>query len=128
MGKRKGKRNLIEEQDNGWLDQDGDQAETDAHDPTCALCLRSIPSHTPQSLHHLIPKLKGGRGGPTVLLHDLCHKEIHATLREAELARVYNTMDALRSQPHLEKFIAWLSKKPPDFNAPTLKSERRRKR
>ncbi|MEM1038000.1 MAG: HNH endonuclease [Pseudomonadota bacterium] len=97
-------------------------------DPTCALCLRTIPPQTPQSLHHLIPKLKGGRGGPTVLLHDLCHKEIHATLREAELARIYNTMDALRSHPHLEKFIAWLSNKPPDFNAPTLKSERRRKR
>ncbi|MEL6968202.1 MAG: HNH endonuclease [Pseudomonadota bacterium] len=96
--------------------------------PTCALCLRPIPPHTPQSLHHLVPKLKGGRGGPTVLLHHLCHKEIHATLTEAELARVYNTVEALRAHPHLEKFARWLSKKPPDFTTRTLKSERRRRR
>lgn len=109
------------------LDDEIDDAETDLPDPICALCERSIPSDTPQSLHHLVPKLKGGRRGPTVLLHDLCHKEIHATLKESELARTYNTVEALQAHPHLEKFIAWLSKKPPNFTAPTLKSERRRR-
>jgi hypothetical protein len=32
-------------------------------DPTCPICLRPIPPDVPQSLHHLIPKLKGGKGG-----------------------------------------------------------------
>jgi len=32
-------------------------------DPICALCGRPIPPDVAQSLHHLIPKLKGGKGG-----------------------------------------------------------------
>lgn len=83
--------------------------------PICPLCLRVIPPDVPQSLHHLIPKLKGGKGGPTVLMHHICHKEIHATLSEAELARVYNTPEALRGHPHLAKFAKWVAKRPPDF-------------
>ena len=84
-------------------------------DPICPLCKRPIPPGVPQSLHHLIPKLKGGKGGPTILVHHICHKEIHATLSEAELARVYNTAEMLRSHPRLAKFFAWVAKRPPDF-------------
>lgn len=89
--------------------------EQDPSDPICPLCQRPIPPGVPQSVHHLIPKLKGGKGGPTVLLHHICHKEVHATLTEAELARVYNTTDMLRSHPRLEKFFKWVAKRPPDF-------------
>lgn len=69
----------------------------------------------PQSLHHLVPKLKGGKGGPTVLLHAICHKEIHAALTEAELARDYASIEALRAHPRLARFIAWVAKRPPGF-------------
>ncbi|WP_194097777.1 HNH endonuclease [Marivivens aquimaris] len=84
-------------------------------DPTCVLCGRPIPPDVPQSLHHLIPKLKGGKNGPTVLLHHICHKEIHAALSEAELARNFNTPEALRSHPRLAKFANWVAKRPPSF-------------
>ncbi|WP_299780278.1 HNH endonuclease [uncultured Roseobacter sp.] len=84
-------------------------------DPICPLCDRPIPPEVKQSHHHLIPKLKGGKGGPTVLLHHICHREIHATLTEAELARDYADMEALRRHPRLEKFIAWVRKRPPGF-------------
>ncbi|MEM1374001.1 MAG: HNH endonuclease [Pseudomonadota bacterium] len=89
--------------------------EQDPSHPICPLCGREIPPDVPQSLHHLIPKLKGGKGGPTVLLHHICHKEIHATLTEAELARSYSTPEALRSHPRLEKFARWVAKRPPAF-------------
>ncbi|GGH27569.1 hypothetical protein SAMN05444007_104100 [Cribrihabitans marinus] len=86
-------------------------------DPICPLCHRPIPPDVPQSQHHLIPRLKGGKGGPTILLHDICHREIHATLSEADLARSYNTAEALRSHPRLARFIAWVRKRPPGFGS-----------
>ena len=101
-----------------------DQVQPD--DPVCALCGRPIPSQAKQSLHHLIPKLKGGKGGPTVLLHQICHNEIHATLTEAELARSYNTPEALRAHPRLAKLIAWLGNKPPAFHRRTTGPRRKR--
>ncbi|SFR36254.1 hypothetical protein SAMN04488002_0766 [Litoreibacter janthinus] len=83
--------------------------------PTCPLCRRPIPPDAKQSLHHLIPKLKGGKGGPVALLHQICHNEIHATLSEADLARSYNTPDALRAHPRLKKFVDWVANDRPTF-------------
>jgi hypothetical protein len=48
-----------------------DQAKPDTQ-PICPLCGRPIPSGARQSLHHLVPKLKGGKGGPVVRLHKIC--------------------------------------------------------
>lgn len=93
--------------------------------PLCPLCDRPIPAGG-GSLHHLIPKLKGGKGGPTVLLHKICHKEVHATLTEAELARSYATVDALRSHPRLEKFLNWVRKRPPGFQSKVPGKRRQR--
>ena len=95
-------------------------------DPLCPLCLRPIPPGVPQSLHHLIPKLKGGKGGPTVLVHHICHKEIHATLSEADLARHYNTPEALRAHPRLAAFARWVAKRPPGFMSKVPKRQRGR--
>ena len=87
--------------------------------PICPLCSRPIPPNAKQSLHHLVPRLRGGKGGPTVLLHQICHNEIHATLSEAELARSYSSIDALQSHPRLAKFIGWVRKRPADFHSKT---------
>lgn len=84
--------------------------------PDCPLCGRPIPRGVPQSRHHLVPRLKGGKGGAVVLLHAICHREIHATLTEAEIARDYASIDALRAHPRLARFIDWVAKRPPGFN------------
>ena len=94
--------------------------------PVCPLCQRPIPKDARQSLHHLVPKLRGGKGGPTVLLHQICHNEIHATLTETELARDFHTVETLRAHPRLAKFILWVSKRPPDFHSKTPGKRRKR--
>ena len=93
-------------------------------DPACPLCDRPIPPDVRQSRHHLTPKLKGGKGGPTVLLHQICHNEIHATFTEAELAREFHTIEALRAHPRIARFVAWVAKRPPGFHARGVGSRR----
>ena len=74
-------------------------------DPIGPLCLRSFPANVVRLKHHLIPKLKGGKTGERALLRHICHKEIHACLTEAELAKDYHSIDALRQHPRIVKFI-----------------------
>lgn len=95
-------------------------------EPICPLCERPIPPAARQSLHHLVPKLRGGKGGPTVLLHQICHSEIHAALTETELARDYNTIETLRSHPKIAKFVQWVSRRPPEFHARSAGPRRKR--
>lgn len=91
----------------------------------CPLCERPIPPRQ-RDAHHLVPKCKGGR--QTEYLHRVCHRQIHALLNETELARQYATVDALRSHPELQTFVAWVKTKPDDFFVLTRKSARLRRR
>ena len=104
------------------------RSEAGEGDPTCPICLRPIPAHAKQSVHHLVPKLKGGTHGPTVLVHQICHNEIHSVLTEAELARDYSTPEKLRLHPAIARFAAWVGGKDPAFHARTVGNHRKRKR
>jgi len=81
----------------------------------CALCGRALGNRI--EWHHVVPKSEGGRD--MVPLHPICHRTIHATASNAELARLYPTLDALREREEIRRFIAWIADKPPDFHAPT---------
>jgi len=94
-------------------------------DPICPLCGRPIPADVPQSRHHLVPRLKGGKGGATVLLHQICHAEIHAALSDTEIARNYDTVEALRAYPRIARFIDWVARRPPSFRSRTPGRRRR---
>jgi hypothetical protein len=54
-----------------------------------------------------------------VPLHPICHRAIHATASNKDLARLYPTLDALRARPEMARFLVWVANKPPDFHAPT---------
>ena len=85
----------------------------------CALCGRPIPASAESSLHHLVPKLKGGTHHDTVRLHQICHSAIHARYTEAEIARSLASPELLRSDPELARFVAWVRTKPDAFHAQT---------
>ena len=82
---------------------------------TCALCGRPLGNRV--EWHHVVPKSEGGR--ETVPLHPICHRAIHASASNAELARRYPTIDQLREREDIARFLAWIADKPPDFHAPT---------
>ena len=87
----------------------------------CSLCARSLPK-SEQEAHHLIPRSKGGT--ETVLLHRICHKKIHASLSETELAREYNSVERLLMHPEISTFVRWLENKPHHFYEKSRKTNR----
>ena len=60
----------------------------------CPLCGREIVPGPSADEHHLVPRSEGGRD--KMLVHRICHRKIHATFSEKELARDYASWEALR--------------------------------
>lgn len=81
----------------------------------CALCGRPLGQRI--EWHHVVPKSEGGRD--TVPLHPICHRAIHASASNAELARACPTLAQLRARADIARFLAWIADKPADFHAPT---------
>ncbi len=52
-------------------------------------------------------------------VHPICHRTIHASFTNVELARLEAEGLPLASHPKLERFLGWIARKPPDFHAPT---------
>ena len=85
---------------------------------TCALCERPLGRRV--EWHHLVPKSEGGH--ETAPVHPICHRTIHATLSNAELARAFADPATLREHPAIARFRAWIADKPADFSAPTRRA------
>ena len=81
----------------------------------CFLCGRPIGKRV--EWHHPVPRSRGGRG--TVPVHPICHRTIHATFSNRELAVSYADVEALSAHPEIAKFLSWIRDKDPDFHAPT---------
>ncbi|MDQ7958761.1 MAG: HNH endonuclease signature motif containing protein [Pseudomonadota bacterium] len=94
-----------------------------SEDPICPLCGRPIPADQ-RDAHHLVPRSQGGR--LTQVLHRICHRQLHALFTEAELAREYPTIEALKRHPAVARFIHWVQAKPPGFMEKIRRSARRR--
>ena len=88
---------------------------TESPTATCALCGRVLGPKV--ELHHLVPRSRGGR--ETIAVHPICHRAIHRALSNKALERDYSTVQALRDQPAIAKFVGWVRGKDPDFHAPT---------
>ncbi|MDR6113781.1 hypothetical protein QE360_000750 [Sphingomonas sp. SORGH_AS789] len=82
---------------------------------SCALCDRPLGAKV--EWHHPVPKSEGGR--ETVPVHPICHRTIHATFSNAELARGFSDFAVLRAHPEMARFLRWIAGKPADFHAPT---------
>jgi 5-methylcytosine-specific restriction endonuclease McrA len=90
----------------------------------CPLCARPLVAGRSVDQHHLVPKSQGGR--QTYTVHRICHRKIHATLSEKELAHDFANWPALQAHPEIASFIAWVQKKAPEYYDNSLKPARRR--
>jgi len=91
-------------------------------DIQCPLCERIVPS-IHQEKHHLIPKCKKGK--ETVVVCCDCGDMIHQLFDEKILARNLNSIDNIRNEERMLKWIAWIRKKPNHFRINMKKKKRR---
>jgi HNH endonuclease len=93
----------------------------------CPLCSRLLVPGRSVDEHHLVPKSQGGKTlANTALIHRICHRKIHATFSERELAKDFNTWPALQAHPEIAIFIEWLANKTATFYDNSRKPARRR--
>jgi hypothetical protein len=81
----------------------------------CWLCRRALGRRVER--HHPVPKSRGGR--ETVPVHPICHRTLHRTFSNAELGIFGDSVAAIRADPRVGRFLAWIANKHPDFHAPT---------
>ena len=104
----------------GWQDLQPDAEEAPAEVPDCWLCGRV----TGETIvwHHPVPKSRGGRD--VVPMHPICQQTLITHFTNSELQRHGMDVQALLDDPAVRKFVDWVAKKDPDFNAGTAKKPR----
>jgi len=73
----------------------------------CDLCERAVDRFT---VHHLIPRARGGNHGPTALLCPTCHRQVHAMFSVTTLAEEMYSVELLRRNPRVADFLRWMRK------------------
>ncbi len=89
----------------------------------CELCLREAERYT---VHHLVPRAKGGRFGPKAKLCPTCHRQLHALFSETTLAKELHSIDLIRANPQMSEYLRWArrQKGPTSFRVRRAKDRR----
>lgn len=77
----------------------------------CQLCERDCDRLT---AHHLVPrqhtKRKKQEPGETIDICSACHRQIHSLFDNRVLATELNSLEKLKQQPDMIRFLNWLRK------------------
>lgn len=103
----------------GYQDMEPEK-EAPAEVAPCWLCGR--PMGKSIVWHHPVPKSRGGRD--VVPMHPICQQTLISNFTNSELQRHAMDVEALLANPNMRKFVDWIAKKDPDFNASTTKKKR----
>ncbi|MEB1806317.1 MAG: HNH endonuclease [Bacillaceae bacterium] len=90
---------------------------------TCELCEREALERT---VHHLTPREEGGVNLPTALLCLPCHRQIHVMYSNRELAIRLNTIEKLKDDEEIKKYLKYIKKQPASKSVPVRKTRKRR--
>lgn len=75
---------------------------------TCPLCGREdLPGLTE---HHVVPKSRGGKD--TISICRDCHRQVHALFDNKTLECKFSSIEDLKKNPNVIKFIKWIKNKP----------------
>lgn len=78
--------------------------------------------------HHLLPRSRGGGPDDTVPLCRPCHGHVHATYDNHTLGNALNTIDALRRDAKLARFVRFIRKQDVGARFSSRASRDRRRR
>lgn len=92
----------------------------------CPICQRLMLAGGPLDRHHFLPKSQGGR--EALLVHRICHRQLHALFTNAELAKELSAPEAVCAHPKLQRFLTWIAGKHPDFYERTSRPRASRKK
>ena len=91
----------------------------------CELCHRQDIILTK---HHLLPREEGGKEEDIALICEDCHKHIHALYSNKELAVRLHSIEALKADDQIRKYLKFIRKQPASKKVRSYKSRERRKR
>ena len=104
----------------GYRDAEPDEAREAPLPLPCWLCGR--PTGETIVWHHPVPKSRGGRD--VVPMHPICQQTLITHFTNSELQRHGMDVEALLADPVIRKFVDWVAKKDPDFNAAITRKQR----
>lgn len=91
----------------------------------CELCQREDITLTK---HHLLPREEGGKEEHIAYICEDCHKHIHALYTNKELAIRLSTIDELKQDERISKYLKFIKKQPASKKVKSYKSRERRRR
>ena len=103
--------------------RDGDSLPANGGATVCELCRREVDRYT---VHHLVPRAKGGRFGPTAKLCSTCHRQLHALFSEATLAQELHSIQLLRANPQVNSYLKWVRRQKGGANFRVRRANQRR--
>jgi 5-methylcytosine-specific restriction protein A len=74
----------------------------------CPLCGRAVPNENYWEKHHLVPRAKGGKETERICVD--CGNQVHELFSNNELRDTYNTIDALRKDERVWRWVKWVRK------------------
>lgn len=90
----------------------------------CDLCGREVSKITE---HHLIPREEGGKDLETAMLCIPCHKQIHALYTNKELSVRLYTIQRLKNDEKIRRYLKFITKHPGDAHISVKKSRNTRR-
>ena len=107
----------------GVVQRSGDPLPGKTQAAVCELCRRDVDRYT---VHHLIPKARGGKFGPTAQLCATCHRQLHALFSETTLATELHSIELLQANPQVRSYLKWARRQKNGANFQVRRARERR--